>query len=142
LIFSVLWWKIIKKVPYNNTAEWFLSAGRNMKGGIVTASIVSTWTWAATIMVSSKMGYIHGISGPYWYAAGATIPILLFSVIAVYLKKLAPQVHTFPEFILSRYDKKTSDIKAWCEKTGNELLKIDETDGEYHAYVRKLAPDE
>ncbi len=107
LIFSVLWWKIIKKVPYNNTAEWFLSAGRNMKGGIVTASIVSTWTWAATIMVSSKMGYIYGISGPYWYAAGATIPILLFSVIAVYVKKLAPQVHTFPEFILSRYDKKT-----------------------------------
>lgn len=106
LIFSILWWKIIKKVPYHNTAEWFLTAGRNMKGGIVTASIVGTWTWAATIMVSSKMGYIYGISGPYWYAAGATIPILLFSVIAVHLKKLAPQVHTFPEFFLSRYDKK------------------------------------
>ncbi len=35
-----------------------------------------------------------------------------------------------------------ADIKAWCEKTGNELLKIDETDGEYHTYVRKLTPDE
>ncbi len=107
LIFSILWWAIIKKVSYHNTAEWFLSAGRNMKGGIVTASIVSTWTWAATIMVSSKMGYAYGISGPYWYAAGATIPILLFSIVAIHLKKLAPQLHTFPEFILSRYDKKT-----------------------------------
>ena len=106
-IFSLLWWRNIAKAPYNNTAEWFLSAGRNMKGGIVTASIVSTWTWAATIMVSSKMGYDYGISGPYWYAAGATIPILLFSVVAIYLKKLVPQLHTFPEFILYRYDKKT-----------------------------------
>ena len=105
-VFSLLWWKIIKKVPYHNTAEWFLSAGRNMNGGIVTASIVSTWTWAATIMVSSKMGYIYGISGPYWYAAGATIPIILFCFIAVYIKKLTPQLHTFPEFILHRYDKK------------------------------------
>lgn len=106
LIFSLLWWKSIIKISYSNTAEWFLSAGRNMKGGIVTASIVSTWTWAATIMVSSKMGYDYGISGPYWYAAGATIPIVLFSLVAVHMKKLAPQLHTFPEFILSRFDKK------------------------------------
>jgi len=106
LVFSLLWLKRIIKIPYSNTAEWFLSAGRNMKGGIVTASIVSTWTWAATIMVSSKMGYDYGISGPYWYAAGATIPILLFSLVAVYIKKLVPQLHTFPEFILSRFDKK------------------------------------
>ncbi len=107
LIFSILWWKNTKKISYSNTAEWFLTAGRNTKGGIVTASIVSTWTWAATIMVSSKMGYVYGISGPYWYAAGATIPILLFSIIAVQLKTIAPQLHTFPEFILYRYDKKT-----------------------------------
>lgn len=107
LVFSLFWWKSIRKVSYRNTAEWFLSAGRNMKGGIVTASIVSTWTWAATIMVSSKMGYDYGISGPYWYAAGATIPILLFSAIAVYVKKLVPQLHTFPEFILYRFDQKT-----------------------------------
>ncbi len=106
-VFSLLWWKSILRMSYRNTAEWFLSAGRNMKGGIVTASIVSTWTWAATIMVSSKMGYDYGISGPYWYAAGATIPILLFSAIAVYVKKLTPQLHTFPEFILYRFDKKT-----------------------------------
>lgn len=30
-----------------------------------------------------------------------------------------------------------SDINAWCEKTGNELLKIEESDDEYHAFVCK-----
>ena len=51
LIFSILWWKNTKKVSCSNTAEWFLTAGRNTKGGIVTASIVSTWTWAATYII-------------------------------------------------------------------------------------------
>ncbi|MFQ5964878.1 MAG: sulfurtransferase TusA family protein [Candidatus Scalinduaceae bacterium] len=44
--------------------------------------------------------------------------------------------------IISTDDGIKTDIKAWCKKTGNELLKIDEIDGEYHTYVRKLtSPD-
>ena len=30
------------------------------------------------------------------------------------------------------------DMPAWCITSGNELLGIDEIDGEFHAYVRKL----
>ncbi|MFQ5956859.1 MAG: sulfurtransferase TusA family protein [Candidatus Brocadiales bacterium] len=30
-----------------------------------------------------------------------------------------------------------ADIKAWCQTTGNELLGIEEADGEYRAYVKK-----
>jgi tRNA 2-thiouridine synthesizing protein A len=44
--------------------------------------------------------------------------------------------------IISTDDGIKSDIKAWCEKTGNELLKIDEDDGEFHTFVRKLAADD
>ena len=44
--------------------------------------------------------------------------------------------------IISTDDGIKSDIKAWCEKTGNELLKIDEDDGEIHTFIRKLTPDE
>jgi len=62
--------------------------------------------WAATIMMSSSTGYQYGISGPYWYAAGATIQILLFAIIAIHLKQKAPQAHTFLEFIAQRFDKK------------------------------------
>lgn len=29
------------------------------------------------------------------------------------------------------------DMPAWCITSGNELLCIDELEGEYHAYVRK-----
>jgi TusA-related sulfurtransferase len=39
--------------------------------------------------------------------------------------------------IISTDDGIKTDIQAWCEKTGNELLKIDEIDDEYHTFVRK-----
>jgi TusA-related sulfurtransferase len=30
-----------------------------------------------------------------------------------------------------------TDMPAWCESTGNELVGIEEKDGEYRVYVRK-----
>ena len=30
-----------------------------------------------------------------------------------------------------------TDIPAWCRKTGNEFLGVDEEDGEYRVYVKK-----
>ena len=32
-----------------------------------------------------------------------------------------------------------TDMPAWCESTGNEFLGIEEEDGEYRVYVKKLA---
>ena len=29
------------------------------------------------------------------------------------------------------------DMPAWCRTSGNELIRIDQTAGEFHAYVRK-----
>jgi TusA-related sulfurtransferase len=30
------------------------------------------------------------------------------------------------------------DLPAWCITSGNQLIRIDEVEGEFHAYVRKL----
>ena len=37
----------------------------------------------------------YGISGPFWYAAGATIQILIFAMISIQLKIKAPGAKTF-----------------------------------------------
>jgi Na+/proline symporter len=71
------------------TAEQFNTAGRSVGVGLASASIVAAWTWAATIMMSSSTGYQYGISGPFWYAAGASIQILLFAILAVHLNLLS-----------------------------------------------------
>ncbi|MDQ0483866.1 sodium:solute symporter family protein [Guptibacillus hwajinpoensis] len=88
------------------TAEQYSTAGRSMGVGLTSASIIAAWTWAATLMMSSATGYQYGISGPYWYAAGACIQVLLFAIVAITLKRRAPNAHTFLEFIGQRFDQK------------------------------------
>lgn len=49
------------------------------------------------------MCYRYGVSGPFWYASGATVQILLFATLAIELKRRAPNAHTFLEVIKARY---------------------------------------
>ncbi|TVY43462.1 putative urea active transporter [Lachnellula subtilissima] len=91
---------------YNNelqTSEMFSTAGRTVKSGLVASAVVSSWTWAATLLQSSGIAYRYGVSGPFWYASGATVQILLFATIAIELKRRAPNAHTFLEVIRARY---------------------------------------
>jgi Na+/proline symporter len=63
---------------FNNevqTSEMFSTAGRSMKSGLVAAAVVSSWTWAATLLQSSTVCYRFGVSGPYWYASGACVQV-------------------------------------------------------------------
>ncbi|KAL8869165.1 MAG: hypothetical protein Q9174_004473 [Haloplaca sp. 1 TL-2023] len=85
------------------TSEMFSTAGRTVKSGLVASAVVSSWTWAATLLQSSGVAYRYGISGPFWYASGATVQILLFATLAIELKRKAPNAHTFLEVIRARY---------------------------------------
>jgi len=92
-----------KYLGLNQTSEMFNTAGRTIKTGLTAAAIVSAWTWAATLLQSSTVAYQYGISGPFWYAAGASIQVLLFGILAIELKRKAPNAHTFLEIIRARY---------------------------------------
>ncbi|KAF2713524.1 urea active transporter [Pleomassaria siparia CBS 279.74] len=81
----------------------FSTAGRTVKSGLVASAVVSSWTWAATLLQSSAVAYNYGVSGPFWYASGATVQIILFATIAIELKRRAPNAHTFLEVIRARY---------------------------------------
>ena len=41
--------------------------------------------------------------GPFWYAAGATVQILLFGILAIEIKRRAPKAHTFLEVVKVRW---------------------------------------
>ncbi|KAF6244475.1 urea active transporter [Nitrosopumilus sp. b2] len=92
------------------TSEWFYTAGRTIKTGLIASSIVSAWTWAATLLQSSTVTYEFGLGGSFWYAAGASIQVILFSILAIELKRKAPMTHTFPEMIYVRYGKHSHKI--------------------------------
>ncbi|KAJ7359655.1 solute symporter family transporter [Mycena albidolilacea] len=85
------------------TSEEFNTASRSVKPGLIASGIVSAWTWAATLLQSSTVAYDYGIAGPFWYAAGATVQILMFAVLACKVKQNAPLCHTYLEIIYTRY---------------------------------------
>mmetsp|Transcript_24041 Transcript_24041/g.54586 ORF Transcript_24041/g.54586 Transcript_24041/m.54586 type:complete len:721 (-) Transcript_24041:145-2307(-) len=87
------------------TSEHFNTAGRMVKTGLTASVIVSQWTWAATLLQSSNVAWNFGVSGPFWYASGATIQILLFGVLAISLKDVAPSAHTMCEIVRARWGK-------------------------------------
>jgi len=85
------------------TSEFFNTAGRDIKMGLTASVIVSQWTWAATLLQSSNVAWQFGVSGPFWYASGATIQVLLFGILAIQLKRRAPTCHTVCELVDARW---------------------------------------
>jgi len=88
----------------------FTSASHSVKPGLIASGIVSAWTWAATLLQSSAVAYRYGISGPWWYAAGATVQIFLFAQNAAKLKVNAPHANTFLEVIRCRWPGKAAHL--------------------------------
>lgn len=84
-------------------SEYFNTAGRSIRTGLTASVIVSQWTWASTLLESSNVAFLYGVSGPLWYASGAAVQVVLFSVIAVLVKLRAPSAHTFLEIIKARW---------------------------------------
>lgn len=104
------------------TFEWFSTAGRSVKTGLIASSVVSAWTWAATLLQSSTVAYQFGISGPFWYAAGASIQVILFAILAVELKRKSPSSHTFPEMIYARFGKLSQKVFLFFALMTNTIV--------------------
>ncbi|KAF3335918.1 urea-proton symporter DUR3-like protein [Carex littledalei] len=101
---SFLVWLEKRYVGSIHTSEWFNTAGRSVKTGLIASVIVSQWTWAATILQSSNVAWKYGVSGPFWYASGATIQqVLLFGILAIEIKRKAPNAHTVCEIVKARW---------------------------------------
>ncbi|CAF0718552.1 unnamed protein product [Brachionus calyciflorus] len=96
-----------KKFKSKATLATTFNAGGSMSISLLASTIVSQWTWAASLLQSSTVGTQFGLSGSYWYAAGACIQILLFSILCMEVRIKAPGSRTFLQIIQARFDKKT-----------------------------------
>ncbi|KAK0512577.1 hypothetical protein JMJ35_004594 [Cladonia borealis] len=103
-------------------SEEFNTASRSVKPGLIASGIVSAWTWAATLLQSGTVAYEYGVAGPFWYAAGATVQILMFSILACKVKQNAPRCHTYLEIIYTRYGVVTHWIYIFFALLTNVLV--------------------
>ncbi|KAI3478190.1 hypothetical protein L1887_59919 [Cichorium endivia] len=100
----------------------FASASRSVKPGLIAAGICSAWTWSSTLLQSSAVSYKFGITGGYWYAAGATIQILLCSIMACQIKLNAPFCSTFLEVLRVRWGKMLHCVLLFFSLATNLLV--------------------
>ncbi|CAM9012197.1 unnamed protein product [Wickerhamomyces anomalus] len=89
------------------TSEMLMTGNRSMKTGLISAAVVSGWTIGSTLLLSCTTAYQLGVSGSYWYGAGACVQIIVFSVAAIEIKRKAPTTHTYQEIVRVRYGKAT-----------------------------------
>jgi Na+/proline symporter len=89
--------QMVRKHVYHDAdnLDTAFDAGGKVSIGLTATTIVSQWTWSATLLQSSTVASKYGISGPYWYAGGATIQIIIFSILSIMLKTRAPGAKTF-----------------------------------------------
>jgi len=96
--------QMVRKHVYHDAdnLDTAFDAGGKVSIGLTATTIVSQWTWSATLLQSSTVASKYGISGPYWYAGGATIQIIIFSILSIMLKTRAPGAKTFLQISLWR----------------------------------------
>lgn len=102
---STISWALSHYMNEVQDSEMFMTAKHSVKTGLISSAVVSSWTIATTLLTSTTYGYQYGVSGPFWYACGATVQILLFSVAAIELKRKAPNAQTFLQVVKVRYGK-------------------------------------
>ncbi len=111
--------QLVRKYVYHDAdnLDTAFDAGGKVSIGLTATTIVSQWTWSATLLQSSTVASKYGISGPYWYAGGATIQIILFAILSIMLKTRAPGAKTFlqvRELAVGHRGQRTSRIYTRC----------------------------
>merc|ERR1712013_152368 len=108
-VFIAQAFQMVRKYVYRDAdnLDTAFDAGGKVSIGLTATTIVPQWTWSATLLQSSTVASKYGISGPYWYAGGATIQIIIFSILSIMLKTRAPGAKTFLQVIKARFGART-----------------------------------
>lgn len=88
-------------------SEMLLTAKRSLPTFTVASAVVSSWTIGSTLLLSVQVCYQLGVSGAYWYGAGACVQIIMYCCLAIEIKRKAPNAHTYQEVVKYRYGKVT-----------------------------------
>lgn len=88
----------------------FLSAKGAIPFGVAVASLVANWTWSSTVLGGGEGAYGFGVSGVWIFGIDVILSAIIFSPLIVKIRRVAPQITTFPEFIRFRIGKRSHII--------------------------------
>jgi Na+/proline symporter len=93
----------IKRLFVRNTHD-FIIANRKIGFGFGVGSVISVWTWAMAVMMSSAMTYRWGLSGLFWFVVPNGFAVMAIIPFARLLRRNMPQGYTISEFIKYRFE--------------------------------------
>jgi len=92
----------VRATLVRNTHD-FVIAGRRLGFGFGVAGLISVWTWAMAVMMSSAMTYKYGLSGLFWFTVPNGFAVIAIIPFARRLRTLMPHGYTMSEFVGVRF---------------------------------------
>jgi urea-proton symporter len=96
---------LIVRTKLIRTTRDFVASDKRIGLGFGVGSLISVWTWAMAVMMSTGLTYAFGIAGLFWFVVPNGFAVMLCTPFARYLRKHMPQGYTISEFINHRFDK-------------------------------------
>src|SRR5690554_461009 len=94
----------VKRHLIRNTHDFIIS-NRRIGLGFGVGSIISVWTWAMAVMMSSAMTYQWGLSGLFWFVVPNGLAILAMIPLARILRRKMPEGYTISQFAHERFNR-------------------------------------
>lgn len=94
----------VKAKLVRNTHDFIISNHR-VGLGFGVGAIISVWTWAMAVMMSSAMTYKWGLSGLFWFVVPNGFAVMSVVPLAKVLRSRMPRGYTISQFIFLRFKK-------------------------------------
>ncbi|MFC2014615.1 sodium:solute symporter [Chloroflexota bacterium] len=107
-------------------ADDFFVAGRRGSSLFITGSLLATIVGGSAIMVTSKLGYIQGLTGVWWLLVGSIGLVFLGIFLAKKVREYG--LYTLPELVEKQYDKRVAlagsivIVIAWVGVIGAQII--------------------
>lgn len=102
LVFLALAW-LIKSKLVRNTHDFIIS-NRRVGLGFGVGTVISVWTWAMAVMMSTAMTFQFGLSGLFWFVVPNGFAIMAMVPLAKILKRRMPAGYTISQFAYNRFN--------------------------------------
>ena len=104
----------------------FFVAGRKGSTLLITGSLLATIIGGSAIMVTSKLGFIQGLTGAWWLLVGTIGLVALGVFLARRVREF--RLYTLPELVEKQYDKRVAlagsilIVVAWIGVVGAQII--------------------
>src|SRR6516225_3866698 len=97
ILANVIKWRLVR-----TTSDYIIS-GRRVGLGFGVGAVISVWTWAMAVIMSSGMTYQWGLSGLFWFVVPNGFAVMAMVPLGRILKKKMPTGYTISQFAFKRF---------------------------------------